>query len=54
MFMCPIPNGFWDTPISLYSTLCTVHTSNTPCYHTSCKVHSLMLTVDFSQMYYTR
>jgi hypothetical protein len=35
--MCPIPNGFRDRAISLYSTLYAVHTSNTPCPHTSCK-----------------
>jgi hypothetical protein len=40
MYMCPIPNGFRDTAISLYSTLYTVQTSNTPCPHTSFKVHS--------------
>jgi hypothetical protein len=39
MFMCPIPNGFRDRAISLYSTLYTVQTSNTPCPHTTCKVH---------------
>jgi hypothetical protein len=39
MYMCPIPNGFRDTAISLYSTLYTVQMSNTPCAHTSCKVH---------------
>jgi hypothetical protein len=35
IYMCPIPNGFRDRAISLY----TVQTSNTPCPHTSCKVH---------------
>jgi oligoribonuclease (3'-5' exoribonuclease) len=35
MYMCPIPNGFQYRTISLY----TVQTSNTPCPHTSCKVH---------------
>jgi hypothetical protein len=35
MYMRPIPNGFRDTAISLY----TVQTSNTPCPHTSCKVY---------------
>jgi hypothetical protein len=35
MYTCPIPNGFRDRAISLYS----VQTSNTPCPHTSCKVH---------------
>jgi hypothetical protein len=40
IYMCPIPNGFRDRAISLYSTvLYTVQTSNTPCPHTSCKVH---------------
>jgi hypothetical protein len=38
MYMCPIPNGFRDRAISLYSTLYTVQTSNTPWPHTSCKV----------------
>jgi hypothetical protein len=33
--MYPIPNGFQGRAISLY----TVQTSNTPCPHTSCKVH---------------
>jgi hypothetical protein len=37
--MCPIPNGSRDRAISLYSTLYTVQTSNTPCPHTDCKVH---------------
>jgi hypothetical protein len=38
MYMCPIANGF--RAISLYSTvLYTVQTSNTPCPHTTCKVH---------------
>jgi hypothetical protein len=39
MYMCPIPNGFRDRTISLYSTLYTVQTSNTTCPHTRCKVH---------------
>jgi hypothetical protein len=39
MYMCPIPNGFRDRAISLYSTLYTVQTSNTACPHTSCKMH---------------
>jgi hypothetical protein len=39
MYMCPILNGFRDRAISLYSSLYTVQTSNTPCPHTSCKVH---------------
>jgi hypothetical protein len=39
IYMCPIPNGFRDRSISLYSTLHAVQTSNTPCPHTSCKVH---------------
>jgi hypothetical protein len=39
MYMCPIPNGFRDRAISLYSTLYTVQTSNTPCSHTSCKAY---------------
>jgi hypothetical protein len=38
-YMCPIPNGLRERAISLYSTLYTVQTSNTPCPHTSCKVH---------------
>jgi hypothetical protein len=37
--MCPIVNGFRDRAVSLYSTLHTVQTSNTPCPHTSCEVH---------------
>jgi hypothetical protein len=40
---CPIPNGFRDRATSLYSTLLTVQTRNTPCPHTSCKVHSRWL-----------
>jgi hypothetical protein len=39
MYMCIIPNRFRDTAISLYSSLYTAQTSNTPCPHTSCKVH---------------
>jgi hypothetical protein len=39
MYMYPIPNGLRDRAVSLYSTLYTVQTSNTPCPHTSCKVH---------------
>jgi hypothetical protein len=39
IYMFPIPNGFRDRAISVYSTLYTVQTSNTPCPHTSCKVH---------------
>jgi hypothetical protein len=39
MYMCPIPNGFRDRAISQHSPLYTVQTSNTPCPHTSCKVH---------------
>jgi hypothetical protein len=39
MYTCPIPNGFRDRAISLYSMLYTVQTSNTSCPHTSCKVH---------------
>jgi hypothetical protein len=35
LYMCPIPNGFRNRAISLY----TVQTSNTQCPHTSCKVH---------------
>jgi hypothetical protein len=35
MYMCPIPNGFRDRAISLY----TVQASNMPCPDTSCKVH---------------
>jgi hypothetical protein len=35
MYIYPIPKGFWDRAISLH----TVQTSNTPCPHTSCKVH---------------
>jgi hypothetical protein len=36
MYMCPVPNGFRDRAISLYSTLYTVQTSRTRCPHTSC------------------
>jgi hypothetical protein len=39
MYMCPIPSSFRDRAISVYSTLFTVQASNTPCPHTSCKVH---------------
>jgi hypothetical protein len=39
MCMCPIPHCFRDTAISLYSTLYTAQMSNTPCPHTSSKVH---------------
>jgi hypothetical protein len=35
VYMCPIPNGFRDRAITLY----TVHTNNTSCPHTNCKVH---------------
>jgi hypothetical protein len=36
MYMHSIPKGFRDRAISVY---CTLQTSNTPCPHTSCKVH---------------
>jgi hypothetical protein len=39
LYICPIPKGFRDGAISLYSTLYTVQTNSTPCPHTSCKVH---------------
>jgi hypothetical protein len=39
VYMRPIPNGFRDRAISLYSTLYTAQTSTMPCPHTSCKVH---------------
>jgi hypothetical protein len=39
MYMCPIRNDFRDRAISLYRTLYTVQTSNTPYPHTSCKLH---------------
>jgi hypothetical protein len=39
MYMCPIPKGFRDRAISLYSTLYTVQTSNAPYAHMNCKVH---------------
>jgi hypothetical protein len=46
--MCPIPNGFRDRAISLYGTL----------YKHAMSSHelqsALMLTVEFSKMYYTR
>jgi hypothetical protein len=35
MNMCSVPTGFRERAISLY----TVQTSNTPCPHTSSKVH---------------
>jgi hypothetical protein len=38
MYMCPIPNGFQDRAISLYSKLYTVQTSNMPRPHMSRKV----------------
>jgi hypothetical protein len=38
-YMRRIPSGFRDRAISLYSILYTAQTSNTPCPHTSCKVH---------------
>jgi hypothetical protein len=53
MYMCPIPSGFRDTAISLYSTLYTVQTSNTPCPHTSCKLHWCWR-LNFPKLYYTR
>jgi hypothetical protein len=39
VYMCPIPNGFRDRALSLYSRLYTIQTSNTPCPHTSYKVY---------------
>jgi hypothetical protein len=39
MYVGPVPNGFRDRAISLYSTLYPVQRRNTPCPHTSCKVH---------------
>jgi hypothetical protein len=39
MFMCPTANDFRYSSIALYSTLYSVQTNNTPCSHTSCKVH---------------
>jgi hypothetical protein len=39
MYMCPILNGFRDKANSPYTTLYTVEASNTPCPHTSYKVH---------------
>jgi hypothetical protein len=39
MYMCSVPNGFRDMAVLLYHTLYTVQTSNTPCPHTSHKVH---------------
>jgi hypothetical protein len=35
----PYSEWFPSVAISLYSTLYTVQTSNTPCPRTSCKVH---------------
>jgi hypothetical protein len=40
MYMCPIPNGFRDRAISLYSTVYSHELQNAP-----------MLTVEFSKMY---
>jgi hypothetical protein len=51
--MCPIPNGFRDRAISLYSALYTVQPSNAPCHGDKLQ-RALMLTVEFSKMYYTR
>jgi hypothetical protein len=46
-------DGFRDRAISLYSPLYTVQTSNTPCPQNALR-SALMLTVEFSKMYYTR
>jgi hypothetical protein len=43
--MCPIPNGFRDRAVSLYSS-----SSNTPCPLTRCKVHWCWL--EFSKRCY--
>jgi hypothetical protein len=52
MHMCPIPNGFRDTAISLYSTLhCTEEKQAMSSHELE---GALMLTVEFSKMYYTR
>jgi hypothetical protein len=59
MYMCPILNGFRDRAISLYSTLFTVQYT----VHCTDEQHAipsrelqiaLMLTVEFSKVYYTR
>jgi hypothetical protein len=49
MYMCPIPNGFRDRAISLYSTQYTVHAMSLHELQSA-----LMLTVEFWKMYYTR
>jgi hypothetical protein len=55
MYMCPIPNGFRDRAISLYSPLYTVHCTDEQHAMSSHELQSaLMLTVEFSKMYYTR
>jgi hypothetical protein len=55
MYMCPIPNGFRDRAISLYSTLYTVHCTDEQHAMSSHELQSaLMLTVEFSKLYYTR
>jgi hypothetical protein len=38
MYTCPIPKGFRDTAISLYSTLYTVQTNKATCPCMGCKV----------------
>jgi hypothetical protein len=53
MCMCPIPNGFRDRVISLYKY--TVHCTDEQHAMSSHELQSaLMLTVEFSKMYYTR
>jgi hypothetical protein len=50
MYMCPIPDGFRDRAIH-----CTVHCTDEQHAMSSRKLQSaLMLTVEFSEMYYTK
>jgi hypothetical protein len=52
MYTCPVPNGFRDRAVLLYSALYTVHTSNGISSH---ELQSAwMLTAEFSKMYYAR
>jgi hypothetical protein len=52
MYMCHIPNGFRDSAVSQYST---VHYTDEQHVMASHEMQSgLMLTVEFSEMYYSR
>jgi hypothetical protein len=54
MYMCPGPNGFRDTAISLYSSK-TVHCKDEQHAMSSHELQSeFMLTVEFLKMYYAR